>query len=327
MENQHLTRDERNVQAISTIEGVFGSAFIDLAIVLGLAGIAMASAYLPGAGPWLVRLSLAIVLFMFLPGYAFVAALYPRKDDVSGIVRMTLSGGLSLVISPLIGFVLNYTAWGVSRIPMAVGATVFVLAFLGIAAIRRALVPARERFCFDFAGLLKAASGHLLPVGRQGAERRAAIALLASLALVIATLAIVVALPVQHERYTELYLYGSDGMIADYPLQFNLGETRQVIVGISNHEGSTMAYNLSVTVDGISSKRRQIHFDRIILADNETLEMPVNLTMDRAGENLNLQFLLYLDENPEMPYRACNLWVDVKAPSDAPLPANGTALP
>ncbi len=87
-----------------------------------------------------------------------------------------------------------------------------------------------------------------------------------------------------------------------------------------------MAYNLAVTVDGIGSQRKEIYSERIVLADNDTMEKPIELTMDLAGDHLNMQFLLYLDGMPDAPYRACNLWVDVKAPANATLPANFSAL-
>ena len=46
---------------------------------------------------------------LFLPGYALIATLFPRKDDLDGIERIALSFGLSIAITPLLGLALNYT--------------------------------------------------------------------------------------------------------------------------------------------------------------------------------------------------------------------------
>jgi uncharacterized membrane protein len=34
-------------------------------------------------------------MVLFLPGYALIAALFPRKDDLDGIERIALSFGLT----------------------------------------------------------------------------------------------------------------------------------------------------------------------------------------------------------------------------------------
>jgi uncharacterized membrane protein len=59
-----------------------------------------------------VRIILGLPLVLFLPGYALIAALFPRKDDLDGIERIALSFGLSIAISPLLGLGLNYTPFG-----------------------------------------------------------------------------------------------------------------------------------------------------------------------------------------------------------------------
>jgi len=63
------------------------------------------------SGP--VRIALGLALVLFFPGYALVAALFPRRRDLELVERIALSFGGSLAIVPLIGLGLNYTPWGI----------------------------------------------------------------------------------------------------------------------------------------------------------------------------------------------------------------------
>ena len=47
-----------------------------------------------------IRIILGLPLVLFLPGYALIAALFIRKDDLDGIERIALS----IAITPPIGF-------------------------------------------------------------------------------------------------------------------------------------------------------------------------------------------------------------------------------
>ena len=51
-----------------------------------------------------VRIPLGLLMVLFVPGYALIAALFPRKDDLDGIERLALSFGLSIAVVPLIGW-------------------------------------------------------------------------------------------------------------------------------------------------------------------------------------------------------------------------------
>jgi len=65
---------------------------------------------------------------LFLPGYALIATLYPRKDDLDAIERVALSFGLSIAISPLLGLALNYTPFGIRLTPILIVLSVFTIA-------------------------------------------------------------------------------------------------------------------------------------------------------------------------------------------------------
>ena len=55
----------------------------------------------------------AILLVLFTPGYAIVAALFPRAEEIDWIERFALSMGLSVAVVPLLGLLLSFTSWGI----------------------------------------------------------------------------------------------------------------------------------------------------------------------------------------------------------------------
>jgi uncharacterized membrane protein len=67
-----------------------------------------------------VRIILGLPLMLFLPGYALIATLFPRKGDLDGIERIALSFGLSIAITPLLGLGLNYTPFGIRLTPILI---------------------------------------------------------------------------------------------------------------------------------------------------------------------------------------------------------------
>lgn len=89
-----------------------------------------------------VRIILGLPLVLFLPGYALIAALFPRKDDLDGIERVALSFGLSIAITPLLGLALNYTPFGIRFAPVLIVLSVFTISLAICAYVRRSRITA-----------------------------------------------------------------------------------------------------------------------------------------------------------------------------------------
>ena len=92
---------------------------------------------------------------LLLPGYALIATLFPRKDDLDGIERIALSFGLSIAISPLLGLGLNYTPFGIRLTPILIVLSVFTISLAICAYVRRGRIPEEDRFGVDFGVLFK----------------------------------------------------------------------------------------------------------------------------------------------------------------------------
>jgi hypothetical protein len=96
----------------------------------GLISMALTIYVLPQRPPvsWL-RVGLGFLTSLYLPGYTFIEALYPKKDELEELERFALGVGLSLALTPLVGFVLNYTPWGIRLDPITVAISLLTLSF------------------------------------------------------------------------------------------------------------------------------------------------------------------------------------------------------
>jgi hypothetical protein len=101
-----------------------GAVMVSLALISVTSGVALYLRYVFGS-----------VLVLFLPGYALIEALYPKRE-LDELTRFALSIGLSLALVPLTGLVLNYTPFGIRLLPVAISLAGLTIALL-IAAIKR----------------------------------------------------------------------------------------------------------------------------------------------------------------------------------------------
>jgi hypothetical protein len=119
-------------------------------IALTLAGIAAVLTIPADLQPYvLIRYVLGIIFILWLPGYTFTKALFPRTppskpatslshsvQNLDTIERIALSIGLSLALVPIIGLLLNYTTWGITLTPTVLSLAALTLAFATAAMLR-----------------------------------------------------------------------------------------------------------------------------------------------------------------------------------------------
>jgi len=85
----------------------------------------------------MLRTILGIPAVLFFPGYALIMALFPRRRGMGGIERVAFSLGMSLVVVPLIGLVLNTTPWGIRLEPIVYSVASFIFIMSVIAWFRQ----------------------------------------------------------------------------------------------------------------------------------------------------------------------------------------------
>lgn len=321
----------------------------DLAAVVVLTLLTNAAVVLPVVRASPLRVVLGLPFVLFLPGYAFVAALFPEAgespvaadetdvDDgpaaadaeragIDGIERVALSFGLSIAIVPLIGLALNFTPWGIRLSPILASVSLFTLGATAVAARRRRELPAADRFQVPYREWLAAGRSELLePETRTDAALNVLLAL--SVVLAVASVGYAVAVPKQGEAFTEFYLLTEDDgeLVAhDYPTEYVAGEAKPVVVGIGNQEHEAVTYRVVPQVQRVEVhnnsttvlERESLDRLSVTLEHNETWHRTYDVSPTMTGERLRLVFLLYRDGVPDQPtvesaYRETHLWINV----------------
>jgi len=271
---------------------------MDLLAIL-VASLALVPAALFTTG--LLRIALGLPFLLFFPGYALLAALFPKRESLSGIARIALSFGLSIAVVPLIGLILNYTPWGIRLYPILISLTVFILAMCGVAWYRRKSLTEHERFTVSFK--IRFSSWE----GQSVLDRVLSIVLVLAIVGAIGALGYVIATPKVGEKFTEYYILGLQGKAEGYPTNLKLGERGEVILGIVNHEQEEMNYQVKVMADGVEGRVKlwledengevtsmtDSTIDVEALAHEEEWEGTLLFEPLQRGEKQKLEFLLF----------------------------------
>lgn len=334
----------------------------DLAAVTVLVLLTVVVVFAPVVRETPLRIVLGLPFVLFIPGYAFIAALFPEAGEgpvveedgdeleaedgrggIDGIERVALSFGLSIAVVPLIGLVLNFTPWGIRLVPIIVSVSGFTLIAVAVGAVRRWELPEEERFAVPYRSWLAAGRAELFePDDRADAVLN--VVLVLSILLAVSSVGYAVAVPKQGESFSEFYLLTENetgSLVADdYPTEFTQGESRELVVGIGNHEHEQVNYSVVVmlqnvtfvqnesrvqaangTVTPVYNETRVLDAERVrtfetTLSDNETWTQQHSVAPTMTGERLRLTYLLYKGEAPPEPtvdgaYREVHLWVNV----------------
>jgi len=127
-----------------------------------------------------------------------------------------------------------------------------------------------------------------------------------SLTLILAaaapTLALFISVPRNSERFSELWLLGSDHKAEDYPFNVKVNETYNVYLGVGNHQGFSAYYRIDVKLrnqtqplpDSFSlspSPVDSVFEFQFFVADGKTWETPLSFSF-QGKPILNEQFLV-----------------------------------
>jgi uncharacterized membrane protein len=321
----------------ASLRSTIGAFPTDLLAVVAFASVVTASLFVPVDTTSPITIAILLAYVLFLPGYVVVAALFPedggravagdrgatRDASIDTVERVAFSFGLSLAIVPLIGLVLNYT-WGLSQTPVVVTTSGFIVAGAAVAARRRMNVPAVDRFEVDVGRWLRTVrSRHLQQ--EQAIDSVLTVLVVVGVVLAVASAGYAMSVPTEGERYTEFYLLtedDDDGLVAgDYPVEFERGESRPVVLRVSNGEYRPMAYTAVVELQRIGAANgsvvEQRELDRLhtgTLDHDETWTREYDVTPTTTGERLRLVFELYRGSDApgaDDPYRTLQLRVNV----------------
>jgi len=328
----------------------------DLAAVVIATLLVNVAVFVPLIRETPLRVPVGLVFVLFVPGYAFIAALFPeaggsppdgdragepetefweapRRSGIDGIERLALSFGLSVALVPLIGLGLNFTPWGIRLAPVMIALTAVTLLTVAVAAVRRWNLPEDERFRVPHREWLTTIRAGLFePESRADGALNAVLVL--SLLLAVGSVGYAVAAPPQGEEFSAIYLLTEDDdgelVAADYPGEFELGDRAPIVVGVDNHEQRTTQYTVVVveqsvdtaTNETVVDDQRELDRFQTELAHDETWTHEHAIEPTMTGDDVRLVWLLYLDgEVPDDPSTEnapyhVHLWVSVDEPEE-----------
>ena len=279
----------------------------DLVAILLSTFVILVLILLPLVSNSVFRLVFSGLIVIFNPGYALAAALFPKKSDLSGIERVTLAFGLSIAIVPLAALVLGYSIGiNLGSILGVLILCILICSFIGV--VRRSNLAPDARFTVEWTDLRYVTQ--LFPKEQSPRDRMISILLVISILFSTAVVAYAVVTPAPADRFTEFYILNSTRAAGGYPKQFSLANGTPIVVGIVNHEGFPVTYDLVITQNA-SSQPRSLYSEQFAVNDNSRLEKTINLKPVQAGNNTEFEFQLFKSGDHAAPYRETHLFTNV----------------
>ena len=271
----------------------------DLGLVILSTFLSLVFVLVPPYNQTPIRILFALPLLLFIPGYSLVSFLFPRKDDLTGIERLTLSIVLSITLVIFDGFALHYTPWGFRPAPIVLSLALITLLLVLFTLVLRMKILEEERYRFDYHAFLKSLKADEKSTTL---EKALVIALVASI-IIAGGIVIYGKRTFPEDTFTAFYILDTNGKIENYMTDLYLGRQASVTVGIENHEHATANYVLEAKL-GDSTVNSQ----DITLGHGENWLGNVSFIVNRVGSRVKLEFLLYKDGSTD-PYRSLHLWV------------------
>lgn len=314
-------------------EGTENVVPFSLLAILALVLLSLVEIFVPLFSSTLLRLAISIPLLLFAPGYALLAAIAPEAPrvgddpDVDGfsrpgtLQRLTYAVVLSLVVVPLVGYGLNFTAYGIRLVPVVLLVSAGTLLATTVAVYRWLSLPPIQRFSLDL-GWHASHVWEDVVAGRGRLNTGLNVVLV--VALLVACGALVYGGTVTSEAgHSELFLATEqpDGSIAigDYPSSLERGAANELVVGVVNEEGETQTYTVVATLerveDGVVTDSEVLERTQRTVEDGDRWTHSSSISPTITGENLRLTFALYLGDEAVVedsePTHMAYVWVSV----------------
>ncbi|VVB85553.1 Uncharacterised protein [uncultured archaeon] len=289
---------------------------LDLKLAFLLIASSILFILVPPFNQTFLRIILALPLLLFLPGYLFIHVMFPRKGELSAIERFTLSIGLSIAIFVFDGFALNYTKWGFRPNSIVLSLSIIMVLLLTIAYFQRlSLKETGYSFSYsDISSFLGTLRSNKPESGSEydPALEKTLIKTMVIAILLVSAMLIYAKVTREPEKFSALYILGSNGKAEDYPANIRIGEPASILVGVENYEYAHVNYTLRVQLGGVDLKEEDIALDHNDKWLNNVTFVP-RITSSIAFSNRSkLEFLLSKDNET---YRSVHLWVNISMDS------------
>ncbi|WP_394741826.1 DUF1616 domain-containing protein [Natronococcus roseus] len=281
----------------------------DLAVALAVTGLVTVAAFAPVIRETPARVPLGLAFLLLVPGYVVVAALFPRRDDVDGVDRLSLSVVSSVIVVPAVGLALNATPWGIRLEPMLVGVSVLTVAVAGLATRRRLAVRPDERFRVPYRKWGRRGVAAVRPNG----SRDLALTLSLTVAVAVAVGAVGFAVADHHgygpsigeddDGSAAISLLDSEEELLTDGAELEPGTTESVVIGVDNHADEERTYTVVALEqeleDGAVDGERELEQFDVAVGGGESGVLEYDLETTDVADRI--VWLLYSDEVPAEP--------------------------
>lgn len=287
-----------------------------------------------------VRVVVGFPLLFFVPGYAVLAALFPRYDNdpssrafagvsdgaLSTMERTLLSFGVSLALLPLVALALGALGAGFTETSILLGLNSVVLPGITVGAVRRIQGYDSGEWMGSRLEWFSARAARL--ARRSPADAAVAVALVLVALIATSALGFALVAPGDGESYTNVALLtaneGGELTTSGYPTTLQAGTTVPLVVAVENREDRQVEYTLVgelQRVDRGAGSLSVVERSEVVrvsrsVPDRGTWRENVSVTPAMTGDELRLAFMVYRGDPPPEPrldnaYQHVHLWVRV----------------
>lgn len=312
-------------------------------VLAAVAGANLGLLVLPSGA--VARILLALPLLFILPGYALLAAAFPRRavgsdrltwemparnaaatGSLAPFERVALSVGLSVALVPPLGLVVATAPVATTVGTLAAVVSAVVVAGMFGSVVRRLGLPEAERYESPMAVALAATRTAL--AGSVSTRRRALnLCVVVVVVLSLTTMLGALAASPRGASYTSMTLLtqneSGEYVSSGYPETLASAERQPPYVELANHEGQTVDYTLVTTVQRVRADNgsvtaldeRETARSRLRLDAGESRVLRPSVRSGTTGTDVRVVYLLYRGDAPADPsvdtaYRYTQFWVN-----------------
>ncbi|WP_226482519.1 DUF1616 domain-containing protein [Natrinema amylolyticum] len=255
----------------------------DLVAVVGVVVATNLAVFAPVVRDTRLRVPLGLAFVLFVPGYAFVAALFPERgtrsvagadgtndggefetdpfrrrvlaDPITDAGRVVLSVASSVAIVPLLGLAIHFSPVAIRLQSIAVVLSAVTVALAVVATVRRRSVPLESRFRTPYRRWVASARTALFDADSR-AETALTVLAATTLVLAVGGVGYAVTAPQHGETFTEVSVLtdaGDGERTADVSPSSDGNGSESVIVTLENNERRTVSYAVVAVEQRIAS--------------------------------------------------------------------------
>lgn len=288
---------------------------------------------------------LGLVFVFFFPGYAIISLLFPeanvqseqdgesslqesfphiRDAQITGIERLVMSFGMSVVVIPLIGLALWTLPGQLTQARFFVSLSAVTMVSTVFTALQRIRLPQRQRFEFPLdQWIATIREGMFHPESKIDFVLNVLVGI--SLVAAVVSVPYAILVPTEQASYSQITLLtqseNGSFVAGDYPTEFTRGEPKPVFINITNRRQHPVNYTLVVELqrladNGTVTDEQILKRFTVSIPAYASRTIKYNIRPTMAGTNLRLTFLLYNGQAPSDPsitnsYRSVHIWISV----------------